>query len=288
MDAIEIVARAIGAFYVIGAVIGLRAIAGDAVLDKALSALSLKPIPRADILRRRAMVTIVSATGLGGIALTLMSGWAPLLFLTCLGLQAGWLAWARSAFPPQDAEETIDRRRAINAAVLWTVATALVLWLNRRDRLAPLADPVAPAAMAFAAAAAGIWVLPHLAWRPASPQMFSEPLPLEPDPRPDRVRLHVRYGYVPLWDADRSRALDPRDWLPDTLCDRLLAWEAAYCDAIDPEAWERGPAFSVEQAAAHAAEGALVVAAMREAFGGTVRVEGPFYGDEQEATPTIR
>lgn len=292
MDLLDILARFLGVFYAIGGAFTLRAVAGDAVLDKALSALSHTPTAREDITRRWFMTAAAALTGLSGIALLMLSGWALPLFLANLALQAGWLTHTARR-DAADSEEALGRRRRINAALLWTAATALVTWLNWHHRLTTLLEPWTPALMGMAVVAGLAWVLPHLTWQPASP-----PLP-EPAwdgsafiPPPERVRLAMRYGCMPLYDADTGFAVNAADYIPVALFERLCAWEAAYCDTVDPQHPDEPAPFTREQAIAHREEGLAIAAALEEVFGAG-NVEAPLYGEgarpallpDQDAAP---
>jgi hypothetical protein len=158
MDPIDIAARLVGAFYAFGGVMALRAVAMDALLDRALSALSASSPRRKDAVRRRVLASGAVLTALSGLGLAMMSGWAPRLFLANLTVQAGWLLWARTAFPPTDEAEARGRRSVINAAVGWIVATALVLWLEWNGRLGDPGDPLALTVLGIAAATMVVWL----------------------------------------------------------------------------------------------------------------------------------
>lgn len=276
MDAIDIVARLVGAFYAFGGVMTLRAIAMDAVLDTALASITLSRPDRDDELRRRVLTALSLVTAASGGALVLLSGLSPWLFLLNLGLQAGWLVWARTRFPPQDDEEAQGRRRVARAAVAWAGATAIVLWLDFDDRLGSILDPWPPSILAAGVAAMLIWILPHLTWKPGPTPAFGE----EPDGQavvvpPRRVRLALRYGFQSLWDADDGRALNPYDHLPEALAARLMAWEDAFHDATDPHDADAGPLFTPAQAESHELEGLAIAAELRTLFGDDA-VDGPF------------
>lgn len=285
MDAIDITARLVGAFYTVGGIMALRAIAMDSVLDQALASLSLSGPDPDDVLRRRALAATSVVTGVAGLSLVLLSGWAVWLFLLNLGLQAGWLVFAARRFPPTDESEALGRRRVANAAVIWAVATAMVFWLRSQGRLGTLADQWHIAVLAVAALAMTVWIGRQLAWNPGPRPAFGE----EPDgmpvvlPRPTRVRLRLRYGYQPLLDADTDLAVDYFEHLPEALADRLRDWENAFHDAVDPYDPDAGPAFSEDESLAHQAEGYAIVAALRAEFGDD-NVEGPLLEPEAYAS----
>ncbi len=284
MDLFEILARLMGAFYALGGAFTLRAVAGDAVLDKALSAISMTPPDREDVIRRWVMTFAAVLTGMSGIALMMLSGWATPLFLTNLALQAAWLVYTikRDASDP---EEALGRRRRVNAAVLWTLVTALVLWLGWRHRLSALLEPWTPALMTAALVAGIAWVLPHLTWNPASPprpEELADDAPLLP--MPDRVRLELRYGYLPLWDADTGFAINAADHVSPELFQRLVEWENAFHEAVDPSSPDEGPDFTAAQAVAHRDEGLAIAEALAAVFGSD-NVDAPLYG--KDARPRL-
>lgn len=274
MDGIDIAARLIGAFYVVGGLMGLHAAARDALLDKALAALTSTPPHPDEALRRRILATGAVLTGLSGGALVLLAGVASWLFLSNLAFQAGWLIFAARRFPPMDAEETVGRRRVANAAVVWAAATAAVLWLDFAGRLGSPADPRPLALLALGGGGMVAWLLRHLLWKPNTPPAFDFTEDDEPRPPPARVRLVLRYGYGTLWDAEDGRTLNPYDHLPHELAARLLTWEDDFHIAVDPYAPEAGPRFAPADAEAHAVEGEAIAVELRAIFGDD-NVEGP-------------
>ncbi len=276
MDAIDITARLVGAFYVFGGIVALRAVALDSVLDQALASMTRdRPDPE-DVLRRRILAATSVVTGVSGLSLVLLSGWAVWLFLLNLGLQAGWLVFAARRFPPADESEAQGRRQVARAALIWAVATAMVLWLNAEGRLAALDIGWREATLAAAALAMGGWIARQLMWNPGPRPAFGE----EPDgmpvvlPRPTRVRLVRRYGYQPLLDADTGHPVDIFEHLPEVLAERLRTWENDFHDAVDPYDPEAGPAFSPAEALAHDQEGEAIARALRAEFGDS-NVDGP-------------
>lgn len=276
MDAIDITARLVGAFYTFGGIVALRALAMDSVLDQALASITRSRPDPEDLLRRRVLAATSVITGVSGLSLALLSAWAPWLFLLNLGLQAAWLVFAARRFPPTDDSEALGRRRVANAAVIWAVATAMVLWLRAEDRLGALTDRWPAAILVVAALGMAAWVARQLAWNPGPRPAFGE----EPDgmpitqPRPTRVRLVRRYGYQPLLDADTGYPVDTFEHLPEALAERLRTWENDFHDAVDPYDPDAGPDFSEARAQAHDLEGEAIAAALRAEFGDD-NVEGP-------------
>lgn len=273
MDAIDIAARLIGAFYVFGGVIALHAIARDALLDKAIASITLSDENPDEALKRRILTVASLLTAVSGGALVLMAGVAPWLFLLNLICQAGWLAYARKRFPPADEDEGRGRRQVANAALVWGVITAIVIWLDFDGRLGSPADPWPPLMLAAGGLGLLVWIARHLAWKPARAPAFETDEPESAEP-PARVRLSLRYGYQTFWDADDGRALNPYDHLPTDLATRLLVWEDRFHVAVDPADPDAGPRFSPQEALAHAAEGRAIAAELTAIFGEGA-VEGP-------------
>ena len=276
MDAIDITARLVGAFYTFGGVVTLRALAMDSVLDHALASITLSRPDRDDLFRRWVLAATSVVTGVSGLSLVLLSGWAVWLFLLNLGLQAGWLVLAAKRFPPADESEARGRRQVARAALIWAVASAMVLWLNAEGRLAALDIGWREATLAATALAMGGWIARQLMWNPGPRPAFGEESDGMPVvvPRPTRVRLVRRYGYQPLLDADTGYPVDIFEHLPEVLAERLRTWENDFHDAVDPYDPDAGPAFSPEEATAHALEGEAIAAALRAEFGDE-NVEGP-------------
>lgn len=110
MGGIDIVARPVGASYVFGGIVTLRALAMDSVLDQALAPLALRRPDPDEVLRRWILAATSVVTGVSGLSLVVLSGWAPWLFRLNLGLQAGWLVFAGKRFPPKDDSDAVGRR----------------------------------------------------------------------------------------------------------------------------------------------------------------------------------
>jgi len=279
MDLMDILPRVVGAFYLVGGWLALRAVLGGDMLDRMLAALRAAARPsRKDAVRRWVLGTGALLTCLSGAALMLMSRWALPLFTANLLVQAGWLAWARTAFPPEDEEEAQGRRSVISAAVGYTAVTALVFWLHWRGRMAPLTDPVAAIVLGLAAAILGGWMIKHLSWDPMSvPDDWDDaPEPDEPELRPpSRLRLAPTVGDWVLWDADDGRGLDPFLYLPPDLAERITLWEGAYeSDPADPLGPPRFQ--SLKAAQTHRQTGRAIADEIERIYG-PGSVEGPVY-----------
>ncbi len=162
MAFIEYAVRAVGLFYALGAVFLIRQMAMSDVLDRALLALEAKPRQDKHAVKRWLLGAGAALTGGSGVAALLMSSWALPLFGVNLVLQAGWLVWASRAFPPEDAEDAVGRRRTFNAAFFYATVTATVFALGWEGALRPWdelrsAGPVAVATLGY-----GVYLLRSL------------------------------------------------------------------------------------------------------------------------------
>ncbi|HYE43956.1 MAG TPA: hypothetical protein VEA15_11240, partial [Caulobacteraceae bacterium] len=116
----EWIARAVGAFYLVGGLFGLRAAWTNDLLDRVLAGLEMKATSGPERLRSAGLWVGGAMTAAGGLALLLLSRWAVWLFLANLLLQALYLAAASAWLKPEDEHEALGRRRTVNAALFWT------------------------------------------------------------------------------------------------------------------------------------------------------------------------
>ena len=131
----EWIARAVGAFYIVGGLFALRAARTNDLLDRALAGIEMKPTPRAERLRAAGLWVGGAMTAASGVALLLLSRWAVWLFLANLLLQALYLAVASVWLRPETELDALGRRRTVNAALFWTCATIAVLIWSRNGLL---------------------------------------------------------------------------------------------------------------------------------------------------------
>jgi cytochrome b subunit of formate dehydrogenase len=139
------------------------------LLDRALAAITLerlRPVERAQTLWLLCSAVLVLA---GGIALMLLLELAVWLFLASAAGQALYLAWlAPRYFDAADPPDAKGCRQTANAFVIYTAATAFVVWASYTGRLAPWQElpwPLLALAAAAVAAHAG-----YVAW------MYGRPL----------------------------------------------------------------------------------------------------------------
>lgn len=189
----QIVAIGVGAFYAFAGAVVMRALALDRIMNQLLAALN---DPEAAKERRRSHVMTVGAflTSGGGVALMLLSPFAPPLFVVGALWQCGYLLWAERALPPEDDDDARGRRLTKNAFVVYLAAAAFVVWLAARGLLRPWSAPwlslVADAAIVLAAAIA-CWLLIHLPSRSSRPAPASE-FGVEPETETQRMWMVLR------------------------------------------------------------------------------------------------
>lgn len=128
-------ARFVGAFYLVGGLFALRAARMNSLLDRALSAIDLKPTPPEERVRALALTAGGAMTALSGAALLLLFKWSAWLFAANLVLQLAYLVYADRRLKPEDALEQQGRNQTRNAAILWGLATLAVIWWTREGLL---------------------------------------------------------------------------------------------------------------------------------------------------------
>ncbi len=128
-------ARFVGAFYLLGGLFALRAARMNHLLDKALSAIDLKPTPAVEQVRGITLTIGAVLTALSGLALLLLFRWSAWIFLANLLLQLAYLLWASRWLKPEDEADRKGRERTRNAAILWGLATLAVIWWTREGLL---------------------------------------------------------------------------------------------------------------------------------------------------------
>lgn len=119
--------RALGFFYALSGLLYARSFTKDGVLDKSLHTLKDKRQSEAERLRSYMLKAMAALTVASGVALLMLSSWIAPLMIINAAAQGFWILYSRRAFPPQDAEELLGRRRTINALIIWLLATAFAL-----------------------------------------------------------------------------------------------------------------------------------------------------------------
>ncbi|MCO5159007.1 MAG: hypothetical protein M9945_20110 [Aquamicrobium sp.] len=277
MDAIDVVFRLIGAFYVFAGWLGLRAILMDSVLDKALAALSAGKEDPSETRRRWILGASTVLIGASGAALLTMSSWALPLFVFCAASQAIWIGGARRFFIAPEDDDEAGRRQVRNAAILYGAVALGVVWLWGTGRLLPWDEPFGVVGTALTAAGLGLWFVYHMAWKAASPGVFDPNDDVEDVPAPARIVISPRQGFYPLIDADTGQRFSHMYWYDGTLGFRIEDWDDVFQEAFTLEDVPQGPDFaSPEAEAAWRAEGLAIAEALKEILGpeNVIFVEG--------------
>jgi hypothetical protein len=169
-------------------------------------------------------------------------------------------------FDREDPPDAQDRQRTTNAFVIYTAATAFILWAAYRGRLVSAGEVSTPALVAVGGALllyAG-YVAKALWWRRRQTSggisSFADALdagPKLPPHESTRIKVMADYQCDPLWALDEERygcfAPEMIDLSPELAAD-LNAWAIAYDTSLnldDPA----NPLWTDAQYAAHAAEG---------------------------------
>jgi hypothetical protein len=200
MTFVEHAIRAVGLFYALGAVFLIRQMAVAELMDRALAAIEMKGEAGKQIVRRWLLGAGAAFTGTSGVAALLLSSWALPLFALNMVLQAGWLVWAASAFPPEDEEDALGRRRTLNAAFFYATVTVTVFALGFEGRLRPWGEWQSAVPVAAATLAYFVYLARSLSgmWRPARDD---RPEPADDDDTPKRDDEYLD----DLRPIDRSR-----------------------------------------------------------------------------------
>jgi hypothetical protein len=246
MDLTDILLRLVGAFYAFAGVVASRVALTSHFLDRAISAIGGKPTPRAETLQFYWLLGSALLVLASGAALMLRIDIAAWVFLaSALGQAAYILVLAPRSFDLHDPPDARGRRQTVNAFVVYSAATALVLWALATGRLLPWRDLPWPLAAGTAAAVIG-WVayVGHLlnGKPPASPLAGFTDMG-DGDPSPDRTQArHIKvmadYDCHPLWALDDGLYGDipPADMgLSAALARDLDAWAEAYTSALDSD-----------------------------------------------------
>lgn len=246
------IAFAIGLFYTLGGIILFRRMAMDALLDKAIAALT----PKTDtteqtatrILTLGALLTFAS-----GVALMAMSRSALFFFVLNIAVQGFYLVWAARARAPENEAERRGRQATLNAWFIFIGAFGLVLIFEQqalwRSWLGPGAGALAAEAGLVAAVTGFFYFLvarPGMGLNSASPgpdntypEFLGEDAGLpeyDPSRPPDCLRLSPEYNCWPTWDDATSTNIDPATLgFSDALLARIRDWDALFQQGYNDE-----------------------------------------------------
>ena len=245
LEIADIALRLIGAFYAFAGYVATRAGLTSYFIDRAIAAIALKKPTAAETAQTVWLLGAAMLILIGGVLLMLLLDLAAWAFAASSLAQVAYLFFvAPRHFDVDDPPDPRGRRQSTNAFVVYTAATAFVLWAALTGRLLPWKEVPWPLlAMAGTAVAAHvahtIWLL---AKAPASGPSALSGLANDTGP-PDplltrRVKVMADYDCHPLWTLDEGRY---GDFAPDTLglspelTRDLNAWAEAYTASLNRE-----------------------------------------------------
>lgn len=232
--------RLAGAFYVFAGYAGLRAAVMGSFLDRALAAISAKPVPRAERQRQYWLTFAPLGIGLGGLALLLLWQGAVALFVLNALVQAVYLGIVAPRFlDPEDPPDAQGRRSTWIAFLLYLGVTAAVVLADQRGSLLVLEaiDPILLAGSVVAFILAYGLVLRQLVDRPGRGAADEPTEDFMPRPPPARLRLTPTWGGTGLIETETGfpwETWEQADHLPEELTARLVAWAGLFQSLADP------------------------------------------------------
>ncbi len=139
MDGTDFTLRVIGAFYTFAGLVAARAALTSNLIDHAISAISMQKPDRIEIHRTIWLLGQTVLIFAGGVCLMLLLEPAAWIFaLTALMQALFFVALAPLYFDAADAPDPQGRRSSMNAFVIYTAATAFVVWAAYAGRLIPI------------------------------------------------------------------------------------------------------------------------------------------------------
>jgi hypothetical protein len=245
LEIADVALRLIGAFYAFAGYVATRAGLTSHFIDRAIAAIALKKPTAAETAQTAWLLCAAMLILIGGVLLMLQTHLAAWAFAASSLAQVAYLFFlAPRYFDVDDPPDSQGRRQSTNAFVVYTAATAFVLWAALTGRLVPWQDVPWPLlALAGPAVAAHvahtIWLL---AKAPASPQsalLGSANDNGAPDPHlTRRVKVMADYDCHPLWTLDEGRygdfAPETLDLSPELTSD-LNAWAEAYTSSLNSD-----------------------------------------------------
>jgi hypothetical protein len=266
VDFTEISLRLIGAFYAFAGYVATRAGLTSHFIDRAIAAIAMKKTPRVETAQTVWLLSAAMIVLAGGVALMLLLDLAAWLFLASALGQAAYIYFvAPRYFDVENPPDEAGRKGSFNAFVLYSAATAFVLWAGYVGRLQSWHELPAPLLAVAVAAVAGhagyvVWMLARPMGAGTAPS-FADGPDEGIDPELDRaqskrIKVMADYDAHPLWALDENVYGDfPPEHLglsPELTRD-LNAWADAYQSSFgrDDPASSR---WSEAQHAAHAAE----------------------------------
>jgi hypothetical protein len=242
----DIALRVVGAFYAFAGYVATRAGLTSYFIDRAIAAIALKKPAVAETAQTAWLLGAAMLVLIGGVLLMLRLDWAAWAFAASSLAQVAYLFFiAPRYFDKTDQPDAGARRQSTNAFVLYSAATAFVLWAAFTGRLVSWQDvpwPLLVLAGAGVAAFVGqtAWLL---AKSPSSGRasLFGaandDAAPRDPS-LCKRIKVMADYDCHPLWALDEDQYGDfppsALDLSPELTRD-LDAWADAYTASLNRE-----------------------------------------------------
>lgn len=243
---VDIALRLIGAFYILAAPLIIRAGASNLLLNRAISAISMKvsEADRVEEKRVRFLAWMALLSGAGGILLAARLDLALWAFLANATVYALYLfVLAPRYFDPWDEPDERGRKQTRNAFFVYLGATSIVAAAWGSGALRPFADEH-PAVLAICVAAfAAICVYAWRSFRQAGgvgagavPTGAAAAATEQDHSLPERVVLTPSWYGTGLVDAETgSPVFYPYGLFSEETRGRLGAWLALFRDVADPD-----------------------------------------------------
>jgi hypothetical protein len=264
----DIVLRVIGAFYAFAGVVATRSAMMSRFLDQALADITLQKPKPAETARSVWMFAGAALVLAGGVFLLAGLKLAAWTFAASALAQASYIyVVAPRYLDAEDPPDAQGRQQTTNAFVIYTAATAFILWAEYRGRLASVGDVSTATLVAVGGAlllyagylARALWWSPRRS-RASDDGAVLRPFPEAPSLPPHeskRIKVMADYQCDPLWALDEERygcfAPEMIDLSPQLATD-LNAWAVAFDTSLNMDDPATGN-WSDAQYADHVAEG---------------------------------
>jgi hypothetical protein len=279
------VAILIGAFYIFAGFIVMRSMAMSTLIDRVLLALDPKADSKSELLRSQVLLVGAYLTLASGVALLIMSPFAPYVFVLNTIVQGGYLIWAERAFPPEDAIDRQGRQRTKNAFVIYLAATAFVVWLAYQGVLRPWvgADVILLDLGVMALSLGLAWAVIYLPKRQEKKGSIFEPIEERPngdvvpdireEPPPKRLRVAPEWGCWPLWNDETGQNVSHFHLkLPEDLMARIEEWDDLWQATYNDDDPANGDFKSEDERSAYVVEGKAIIGELKRLWNGEVVV----------------
>ena len=154
MEISEWVVRALGVFWFAGGMLTVKACAEARVYDAFAAALSGRGWDRRERIRATTLAVGAVLTAASGVALIALDRAAPALMVVNALVQGAWVVYAPIAFPPEDDDDHLARRRVRNAFLIWSAATIVLIVAVASGTVTLVALPWVEVGIALAAVGA--------------------------------------------------------------------------------------------------------------------------------------